>query len=260
VLLEARYVRDKGPTDPRAGPPNLTQNLEGNRLRFIGAGEAPLDVLAVSLKQQPSINFADASRTRELVPGATRDYWITKEQDGSLSVATVDNDSLYRSARDVILNDGLFVQMKASLYRYALTNMIAAGERNATSKESKQAAAKLLSERKEALEALNAIDGRLNEALELAKKANRDADIFAITATLAGAGASILQATTSNPGNQKPADSSVTTTTERKSTASGAIIELVRQRVEVGGKVLKSDEEVGAYLQENGKTVYVPLR
>lgn len=70
-----------------------------------------------------------------------------------------------------------------------------------------------------------ALDGRLNEALEAAKKANSDADVFAITATLAGAGASIMQATKPNASDGKPGEGSVSTTTQRIQTPSGAVIE-----------------------------------
>jgi hypothetical protein len=148
--------------------------------------------------------------------------------------------------------------MKAAWYRYALSNMIGAAVRNAASINAKQEATKLLAAREDAIRSLYEIDERLREELERAKRANRDADTFALIATLAGAGASYLS-TTKDGADTKDKDVSTTTTTQRKSTPSGAVLQLIETRVEAEGRVMHSDIEAGAFLQKDGKTVYVPF-
>jgi hypothetical protein len=256
VLLEARYVKDSGATNPEAGPPNLTMELEENRLHFIGAGNVPRDVLAISL-QQPSVDFADR-KGKELVTDATRDYWVTNGRDGKLSIAEVDHDTLYKSARDIVLNNGLFEQMKASAYRNALSDMIRAAERSATSREAQRAAAQLLAERNEQIGKLMKIDADLQKELDKAKKANNDADKFALAATLAGAGSSIVQAS-EPPQKSNSSDIKAETSTQQISTPSGVILQKIRQRIAIENQVILNDQQIGAFLQKDGKTVYVPL-
>jgi hypothetical protein len=263
ALLEARYIRDAAVTGPYTGPRDLTQQLEGDQLHLRGAGNAAVDVLAISLHQK-EIDFGNASRDKVLVPEATRDYWVTMRRDGTLSVAGIDHDSLYQSARDIILNDGLFMQMKASAYRMALTDMIRAAERSATTRDSKKVAGQLLSQREDALRQLDKIDNELRAELEKAKQANNDADQFALAATLAGAGASIISASQTNSVSEKKEGTSVSEkkegTYQRIETPSGAVLEMIRIRVEKEGPVFENDHQAGAYIQNQGKTVYVPLR
>ncbi|NKQ88714.1 hypothetical protein [Rhizobium ruizarguesonis] len=257
ILFEAEYVKDKFQTD---GPPNLTVRLLGERLLLIGAGQNPVDVLAISLKNtatSKSVKQAPSEK-QEYVRGGQRNFWITKGSQGSVTIAEISNERLHRSARDIVLNEGLSMQVSAAAYRHSLSTMIEAAERTAATKEAKEAAARLRGDRVQALKKLEEIDSELRRELEKAKEANRDADVFAIGAGLAGAGSSILQASSSRT-NSKQIDGS-TAELKLRQTPSGNVIQMLQHRVTVEGEVLKSDVQVGAFLQQNGKIVYVPLR
>jgi hypothetical protein len=238
----------------------------GDKLKLIGAGNGAVDVLTISLSQ-PAVE-GGPGKGEEYVRGASRAYWVTKGENGALVVSSVDYSSLYCSARDVVLNKSLLTQMKAEAYRFALSNMIAVAERNATSEEARAAASHLLDERNKALKELNDIDERLRNELDSASNANRDADKFALGAALSGMGSSILQNVQSagEPSTSEPTSTSEpkgvqssSVSLQRVETPSGAVIELLKQRVEIEGRVLESDAKVGAYLQKNGRVVYVPI-
>ena len=176
VLAEARYVRTKPKIDllplaPPSSTPNMSVQLLGNKLSVIGAGERPVEVLALSLKFESTLHDSPGAE-QEYVPEAKRDFWFKLEEGKKLVAHEIDQNGLYVAARDIITNDALRAQMEAAAYRFALTNMLAAAERNAKTQEARERAAHILTERNAALAELQAIDNRLNEELVKAKSAN----------------------------------------------------------------------------------------
>lgn len=124
-------------------------------------------------------------------------------------------------------------------------------------------AGQLLTEREDALRELGKIDAELQRELENAKKANNDADTFALAATLAGAGATILSASEPNTAKPKSDDGKTKEAPKPSSqikSPSAPIVEMISIRVKTERRVIESDGSVGAYIQRENKTVYVRLR
>ena len=166
------------------------------------------------------------------------------------SIADVDNASLYNSARDVVLSDALFTQMRAGYFRY-LSRTLSLQQKEVLPVSRPRSAAALLADRTRALDELSAIDKRLKEELDKANQANNDADRMAIVAGLAGMASSIVQGVDADKSG-KNSDASATppkvttsTSVKRIPGPSGAIIEILRNRIEIEGKVLLNDRKVG---------------
>jgi hypothetical protein len=194
-------------------------------------------------------------------PDATRNWWVTSGRNGALSIASVDHDSLYRSARRVYLDSALYKQKKAGVYLDILTTMISVAERNAKSIKAKQEAAKLRDERDTALKELDDIDQTLNLELQRADAANKDADKAALVQTLAGAGASVLNSAgySGRTPDGKKDNVTVVDKNQTVKVPSDSVIHVIERRVEVEGQVVRSNAEIWGYFERDGKTVYLPL-
>jgi hypothetical protein len=153
----------------------------------------------------------------------------------------------------IFLNQAYFALTRMSAYRLALSDTLRAAESERNAKPMRDAAAKLLLEREEALKKLEEIDRTLGEELNAAKRANRDADTFAITQTLLGAGGTLVQS------YDKPADSKgQAVPAAQAQLPSTTVMQLMRQRIEYEGAVQKSDTAVLTFTQKNGRSLSVP--
>jgi hypothetical protein len=91
VLLEARYLREKtAELYSDVAPINLTQKLVGNSVTNIGSGHNPKEVLAISYAE-PQLTNGSPSRSEEVVPTATRNFWVTQDIKGNLQIAELDH-------------------------------------------------------------------------------------------------------------------------------------------------------------------------
>jgi hypothetical protein len=236
-------------------PTNLSERLQDNQINVVGLGHNPRDVLALSFSEKTL--GAGTSRAQEEVHADTRDFWVTKNSKGDLDITELEHSKLTREARVLFLRQASFAQTQQRAYTLALSDTLKA---MSTSSEGplRDEAAKLLKARGAALEKLKGIDDQLSEALEKAAGANKAADVFAIMQTLAGAGSQVLSASSKQSDSKRAVEGTVHV--QRMSTPSGDILEVIKLRVKAEGDVVESNVQTGKFMQQNNKTIYVPVR
>lgn len=252
TLLSARYVRDKNAElQTEHGPPNISQRLLGDTVTIIGEGQDPVSVMSSSFENQ--LTPGSPGRDQDVVYADERNFWVSRDANGTFKIVKLKTDDLRRQARAIFLDSARFAQVQRDSYRKALTNVLEAAAADQSAKTLHSAAAKLLAERKEGLRRLAEIDAELNHELEKAKKANRTSEMFAITQAMAGAGAAIAQnipSTNDAPKDAKSDDKSPQTT----DTSTRTNI-LINERITTLDNLKSNDAKTLDFSQKNDRPV-----
>lgn len=253
VLLQGRFERiaqAEGYTVDGRGPANMTERLVNGTYLITGPGKDPETTLALKFAS-PEIKTAFPSKGMEI--SKVESLWITIDAKKQFAVSRLNSDTLGRNARSMYLDQARFEQLKAEAYRRALEDTVRVVELRGRDANTRAEAVKLRVARDEALKSLEEIDSSLRTELDKARKANRDADVAAIVAALAGAAASYAE-------NAQQPNVSTTVKVDQVNTASDGVLQIIKQRLSVEGKIKESDVQMGTFLQKDGKTVYVPWK
>jgi hypothetical protein len=219
-------------------PVNTTQKLIGNQMEIVGVGSAPQEALALDYYRTAGKGaFRSGPAVGNVPINVTKEYWVTRSGSGIVAVEQ-DGNNLKSEARQLLSDKALFQVMHQNSYSKGLGDGIAALERSGQTEELRKQAAALRANRDITSKKLQEIDATLKEELDRARKANRDAEVFAITQALLGAGSSVAAS-------------------QHSSVPEKAKI-LVKERVEIHNQLIINDSNAKQLLDQNGRGAYLP--